>query len=578
MTFCIASHRVLHSPLLLRCRPTKSGSPTYPPSPQSFALLTDQQRADLAGLVTSWKSAYSSYFTPTSKPPAALAFEQALQASPTPATPIVDSFKSWLASNGVPSYGLPASSAQAELISQLQSLQSLGSDLVNTVLASVDGVRLSTEFALVNSDVTIGSSSFSEYAANGGAIRVLVPQWVAVLMDPSVATSLTPTPATTSSSPLIPAPSTSLESTTAPNSAPVSLITSPASRDDLRISVSQASPSADGRALVFTLTRSGYLTETTRVAVNTTGYVDDHVPSVQGQIVFAPDETSKQVVISLMRQLPQEQASVNSADTSLSSDITLHLDLLPAGSNGPRSTSVMALNAIDAYTPELDSPSRNLDPSLLQPASLFASNLAVQLPTALWFNAKAINNDPIRFGLDVPQGAPLNDIQLLDRLTGKLVSVFGAAAAGDAVIYGDDYLSPSTDLYFSVTDGGRFDQDGEANGEITIAADGALTSPGTLLLGNRVLRAPSTSGMNLRLTLPSAGFKGNLAPYATLLLIAADDTNGGIHQADGTTVLPSDGDAYLAALAARTASDAPLLGPCVASGSTALGRPSPSTC
>jgi hypothetical protein len=523
--------------------------------PERYSLLSAQQRNDLAALPGLWRSAYPSYFNANGQAPAALAFERSLSGSGT----IAEAYRQWLSSVGVGTYRLPASSdaGQKALLDQLSDLANTAQELLNQVLASGDALRLSTEFALINSDVQLDSRAFSEYAASGGSVSVLVPEWMAVLIDPSVPTTLIPTPATQSSRNPNAMPGTSLESEQATLRAPVVTAAAPGSRDNLRINVSESSRSDDGRSLIFTLSRSGYLAETSRVAFNTLGYVADLVPSVQGQVVFAPGVTSQEVRIPLMASLPGEEASLDPYDNPLSSDISLELTLLPAGSVGPRSTSVLALNALNAFTPELDNPSRPLPANLVDPAKLFSRHIALQLPTALWFTAEAINSDPIRFGLDNPQGQPLNDIQLLDRVSGSLVSLFQAADAGEAVIYGDNYLSPSSDLYFSVNDGGRFDQDGLADNQITLAAAGAITSPGSLLIAGNVLRAPSARSMNLVLNPPSGGFSGTLAAYGDLLLIPTDDINGGLHQGDGSVLQRSDGDAYLNALAASTASDSP---------------------
>lgn len=527
--------------------------------PDTFALLTEQQKANLAALPQAWRATYPAYFPAGSEPvPADLGFERALATAANPAATLADAYSQWLAGTGTSSYALPAASdsSQVELLRLLNSLETLAPALIEEVTSSFDSVRLSTEFSLANADLPAGSEAFSEYVAAGGSVRLLIPEWMAVLIDPTVPTELIPTPPTKSSSSSTPGPETNLDSPLDTVSVP-STMARASTRDDLRISVGESRPSSDGRALEFTLTRSGYLSETSRVQVSTEGYVADLVASVQGQVVFAPGVVSQKVLIPLMANLPQEQQALDPYSVEKIRNVSVQLNLLPDGSSGPRITSVVGLEAINAFTPELPNPSRPLTAAQLNPATLFERNVALQFPTALWLTA--IANGPeeqIQFGFDNPQGQQLNDLRLIDRISGDLVSLFDAANLGAAVIYGDNSDSPSTDLFFSVEDGGRFDQDGLINSQITLAAAGALASPGSLLVGDRVLRAPSTSGMNLLLTPPVGSFSGSLAAYGELLLIATDDITGAIASADGNQLNATAGDAYLQALIDRMASAA----------------------
>lgn len=527
--------------------------------PDTFALLTEQQKANLAALPQAWRATYPAYFPAGSEPvPADMGFERALATAANPAATLADAYSQWLAGTGTSSYAMPAASdsSQVELLRLLNSLETLAPALIEEVTSSFDSVRLSTEFSLANADLPAGSEAFGEYVAAGGSVRLLIPEWMAVLIDPTVPTELIATPPTKPSSSSPPGPETNLDSPLDTVSVP-STMARASTRDDLRISVGESRPSSDGRALEFTLTRSGYLSETSRVQVSTEGYVADLVASVQGQVVFAPGVVSQKVLIPLMANLPQEQQALDPYSVERIRNVSVRLNLLPDGSSGPRITSVMGLNAINAFTPELPNPSRPLTAAQLNPATLFERNVALQFPTALWLTA--IANGPeeqIQFGFDNPQGQQLNDIRLIDRISGDLVSLFDAANLGAAVIYGDNSDSPSTDLFFSVEDGGRFDQDGLINSQITLAAAGALASPGSLLVGDRVLRAPSTSGMNLLLTPPVGSFSGSLAAYGELLLIATDDITGAIASADGNQLNATAGDAYLQALIDRMASAA----------------------
>jgi hypothetical protein len=525
--------------------------------PDAFALLSAQQKTALADLPQAWRSTYAPYFPASGETiPAVLAFERFLANGANPAATAAEAFTTWLANGAASIYNLPASSdsRQVELLRLLNSLDALAPALVKEVISSFDSVRLSTEFSLANADLPAGSEAFSEYVAAGGSVRLLIPEWMAVVIDPTVPTELIPTPATKSSSSNAAGPNTNLEAPLANTSAPATEART-TTRADLRISVGESRPSSDGRALEFTLTRSGHLSETSRVQVNTEGYVADLVASVQGQVVFAPGVVSQKVLIPLMANLPQEQQALDPYAVESLRNVSVRLNLLPEGSSGPRSTSVVGLNALNAFTPELPNPSRPLTADQLNPATLFERNVALQFPTALWLTAIANSpGEPIQFGFDNPQGQQLNDVRLIDRISGDLVSLFDAAKVGTAVIYGDSVDSPSTDLFFSVEDGGRFDHDGLANSQITLAAAGALASPGSLLVGDRVLRAPSTSGMNLLLTPPVESFSGSLAAYGELLLIAADDIKGTIASADGNQLSAAAGDAYLQALINRMAS------------------------
>jgi hypothetical protein len=525
--------------------------------PDAFALLSAQQKTALADLPQAWRSTYAPYFPASGETiPAVLAFERFLANGANPAATAAEAFTTWLANGAASIYNLPATndSRQVELLRLLNSLDALAPALVKEVISSFDSVRLSTEFSLANADLPAGSEAFSEYVAAGGSVRLLIPEWMAVVIDPTVPTELIPTPATKSSSSNAAGPNTNLDAPLANTSAPATEART-TTRADLRISVGESRPSSDGRALEFTLTRSGHLSETSRVQVNTEGYVADLVASVQGQVVFAPGVVSQKVLIPLMANLPQEQQALDPYAVESLRNVSVRLNLLPEGSSGPRSTSVVGLNALNAFTPELPNPSRPLTADQLNPATLFERNVALQFPTALWLTAIANSpGEPIQFGFDNPQGQQLNDVRLIDRISGDLVSLFDAAKVGTAVIYGDSVDSPSTDLFFSVEDGGRFDHDGLANSQITLAAAGALASPGSLLVGDRVLRAPSTSGMNLLLTPPVERFSGSLAAYGELLLIAADDIKGTIASADGNQLSAAAGDAYLQALINRMAS------------------------
>ena len=534
-------------------------------SPETFVLLGNQQLADLIALPASWRAAYPAYFNTdsTATPPADLAFERFLDSPNAPAS-ISDAYKAWLRNATASSAAqLPPSTdpRHNDLLSQLSELEAVGPSLIQGVLASFDSLRLSTEFSLAAADVVIGSASINEYTAYGGSVRLLVPDSIAVVMDPAVSTTLIPTPPTRSSASLTPQSGTNLEAdpawlTTTAASAPTA--TAAASYENLRISVSEPQLSDDGGFLVFSLHRSGFLDQTTRLFVNTNGYINDSIPSLQGQVVFLPGVSTQQVLVPRMQQLQDELNTHNPYDKNLSQEVSLSLSLLPQDSYGPRSTAVLALNALNAVTPELDTPSRPLPSSVLDPAQLFDRNLSFQLDSALWITAQATNNEPIRFGLNNTQGAALNDIQLLDRTTGAMSSIVNAAWAGDATIYADNYLSPSTDLYFSLIDGGRYDQDGLANGQITLAAAGARTSPGLLVLNEHVLRAPSSDGMTLVAKPPAQGFSGNLAAYGELLFIATDDTSGGLRQANGSILKPADGAAYLEAMSQRLDPSTPL--------------------
>jgi hypothetical protein len=525
--------------------------------PDAFALLSAQQKTALADLPQAWRSTYAPYFPASGETiPAVLAFERFLANGANPAATAAEAFTTWLANGAASIYNLPATSdsRQVELLRLLNSLDALAPALVKEVISSFDSVRLSTEFSLANADLPAGSEAFSEYVAAGGSVRLLIPEWMAVVIDPTVPTEMIPTPATKSSSSNAAGPNTNLDAPLANTSAPATEART-TTRADLRISVGESRPSGDGRALEFTLTRSGHLSETSRVQVNTEGYVADLVASVQGQVVFAPGVVSQKVLIPLMANLPQEQQALDPYAVESLRNVSVRLNLLPEGSSGPRSTSVVGLNALNAFTPELPNPSRPLTADQLNPATLFERNVALQFPTALWLTAIANSpGEPIQFGFDNPQGQQLNDVRLVDRISGDLVSLFDAANVGTAVIYGDSVDSPSTDLFFSVEDGGRFDHDGLANSQITLAAAGALASPGSLLVGDRVLRAPSTSGMNLLLTPPGESFSGSLAAYGELLLIAADDIKGTIASADGNRLSAVSGDAYLQALINRMAS------------------------
>lgn len=316
---------------------------------------------------------------------------------------------------------------------------------------------------------------------------------MAVVIDPTVPTELIPTPATKSSSSNAAGPNTNLDAPLTNTSAPATEART-TTRADLRISVGESRPSSNGRALEFTLTRSGHLSETSRVQVNTEGYVADLVASVQGQVVFAPGVVSQKVLIPLMANLPQEQQALDPYAVESLRNVSVRLNLLPEGSSGPRSTSVVGLNALNAFTPELPNPSRPLTADQLNPATLFERNVALQFPTALWLTAIANSpGEPIQFGFDNPQGQQLNDVRLVDRISGDLASLFDAANVGTAVIYGDSVESPSTDLFFSVEDGGRFDHDGLANSQITLAAAGALAPPVpcSLVIGCCAPQAPA---------------------------------------------------------------------------------------
>ena len=527
--------------------------------PDAYVLLSAQQKTDLAALPQAWRSTYAPFFPANGETiPAVLAFERFLNSGANPAATAAEAFTTWLANGSASIYNLPASndSRQVQLVRLLNSLDALTPALVKEVMSSFDSVRLSTEFSLANADLPAGSEAFSEYVAAGGSVRLLIPEWMAVVIDPTVPTELIPTPATTSSSSTTTGANTNLEAPLASTSAP-STEARTSTRADLRISVGESRPSSDGRALEFTLTRSGHLSETSRVQVNTEGYVADLVSSMQGQVVFAPGVVSQKVLIPLMANLPQEQQALDPYAVESLRNVSVRLNLLPESSSGPRSTSVVGLNAINAFTPELLNPSRPLTAAQLNPAPLFERNVALQFPTALWLTAIANGpEEPIQFGFDNPQGQQLNDVRLVDRISGDLVSIFDAANLGTAVIYGESDKSPSTDLFFSVEDGGQFDQDGLTNSQITLAAAGALASPGSLLVGDRVLRAPSTSGMHLLLTPPVGGFRGALAAYTELLLIPADEISGAVKAADGIQASATTGDAYLQALINRMA-DAP---------------------
>ncbi|MEB3277183.1 MAG: LamG-like jellyroll fold domain-containing protein [Cyanobacteriota bacterium] len=539
-------------------------------SPETFALLGSQQLADLIALPASWRAAYPTYFNTdgTATPPADLAFERFLDSPNAPAS-ISEAYQVWLSSNAA-AYSaaqLPPSSdpRHNELRSQLSDLQAMEGSLLQSVLNTFDSLRLSAEFSLTAADITVGSATVNEYSAYGGSVRLLVPDSIAVLMDAAVPSTLTPTPPTRSSASLPTPSNTNLEadpttgiSTTA---APVAVTASPSSYADLRITASEPVLSDDGRFLVFSLHRSGHLDDTTRLLANTDGYIADAVPSYQGQVVFSPGETTQQLRISRMQQLPHELAAINPYDNPLAQSVSLSLALLPQHSNGPRTTAGFTLNALNAYTPELNSPSRPLPSAALNRGRLFSSNLSFQLDSALWMTAESINDEPIRFALDNPQGLALNDIQLLDRNTGTMTSIINAAWAGEATIYGDNYLSPSSDLYFSITDGGRFDQDGRANGQITLAAAGARTSPGTVLVNSHVLRAPSSNGLTLLASPQGQQLTGELAAAKALWLIPTDDTSGNLRQTDGSLLARTASD-YLAGLLAR-ASD-PAFAPAVA--------------
>jgi len=252
--------------------------------------------------------------------------------------------------------------------------------------------------APLNADMSSGNEAFSEYTANGGSLRVLVPEWMAVVMDPAVPTTLIPTPPSVSSAAAPATPGTSLEAIASGDSTPAPLLNRRGTRDDLRINVSASQLSADGRFLSFTLTRSGLTDETTRVNANTSGYVADQVPSVQAQVVFAPGVVTQELRIPLMRNLPQEEAATNPYDQALRQDVSLNLSLLSADATGPSVTSTLALNALNAFTPELESPTRPLPTTALEPAALFSRDTALQFASALWLTAQAINGKVYAIG------------------------------------------------------------------------------------------------------------------------------------------------------------------------------------
>ena len=428
-------------------------------------------------------------------------------------------------------------------------------------------------------DLVLGSDRYWVYEALNGAARLLVADGIRVQRSAEVGTGLIPTPWTQPSTPTAAPAAPLLRS--APLKAAASgepaggtqageAQTSDMSDQDAvpalfaaagalgaeAIPVARARPedqdfsvdtpvvSDSERRITFTVQRTGYLDETSRLAFRVLGYTAGLVPAGYGQVVFAPGETRRTLQVPIIALEP-------GAEQLPSTEVSVELIPLEPGSPGPRTTASYAINGLESATETVADPVRPLPAALRSPAQLLARGVGLPLADSLTSRERLLSpgSEEVVFGLSGLQGPGANDVWLLTR-EGDFRSIYDPSLSGDVRHLQDSFEEQNGDLFIAVRDGGLLDGDGQVDGTVDLTALPVLTSPGVVLLDGLVLRAPGRADGSLWLELEGvpAGLAG-----AELLFVPVLDQEGSLPWGE-QRLRPADGG-YREALAAWIATD-----------------------
>jgi hypothetical protein len=385
-----------------------------------------------------------------------------------------------------------------------------------------DTVVIHPDFKL-ESDLVFNSDRFWLYTALNGAARLLVRDGLVVERSASVSSGLISTPWTIASTAATPAPQRLTQPLSSSTPGPVALQNT-SEPGDLDFSIDSPVVSSTADRITFTIQRTGYLADISRLDFKLPGYTADLVPAAYGQVVFAPGETHRTLEIPLI-----QRDQKGSADQLPLTEIAVELTLRPADAAGPRRTSSYALNGLSGSSETIPDQILTLPSDLSHPSTLFARGAGLVLDTALSSRETADSSvDPTRkgwiaLGLGSLQGPGANDVYLRSR-DGRYLSIYDPALKGDLALEGDaiDDINTSS-LFVSVRDNGLLDLDNSTNGRVDVSALPVLTSPGPVLLNNTVLRAPTRGDSQLWLDL-----SGKAAGVARLLLVPVADADGNL--------------------------------------------------
>ena len=412
--------------------------------------------------------------------------------------------------------------------SQRQTLLDAISRLFNAHLGGqFDTVVIHPDFQL-SGDLVFNSDRFWLYTTLNGAARLLVRDGVMVERSTSLGSALVPTPWTTASTELTPTPQAIDSPPSATIPGPLAINNS-AGPEDLRFSIDSPVVRADADRITFTVQRLGYLADISRLDFHLTGYTAALVPAAYGQVVFAPGETHRTLEIPLIQLDPSR--NIEQLPTT---EIGVELTQRPADAAGPRRTASYALQGLSGASETVEDRNTPLPPSLTRATSLWARGAALVLDGPLTSRETAAGSaDPkrngwIALGLGSLQGPGANDVYLRTRL-GDYRSIYDPALSGDLGVLQDSLENLNTNsLFVSIRDGGLFDLDNTVNQSIDVSALPVLTSPGPVLLNNRVLRAPTIGDSQLWLDLT-----GTAATTSRMLLVPVVDANGTLPQGWG---------------------------------------------
>ncbi|MEI7664805.1 MAG: hypothetical protein WCI65_02005 [Synechococcaceae cyanobacterium ELA263] len=383
--------------------------------------------------------------------------------------------------------------------------------------------------------LVVGSDRYWVYTALKGSARLLVRDGVRVLRSAAVGRDLTPTPwwtVPTGLAPLAPAPVGS-ERLLLGSAAPTALLAAAAvpvaqaMSGDQRFLVDTPVVSQSEQRITFTVQRTGYLDETSRLAFRVLGYTAGLVPAGYGQVVFAPGETHRTLQVPLI----QLEAS---AELLPNTEVSVELIPLPAGSPGPRRTASYAINGLNEATESLPDPVLPLPAQLLAQPELVARGVGLPLGFSLTSRERIQNSSPaggpaaaddeVVFGLSGIQGLGVNDVWLRTN-DGRYLSSYDPAFSGILRHLQDDLEEVDGDLFMAVRDGSLLDGDGQRDGAVNLTALPVLSSPGVVLVNGRVLRAPTRGDGDLWIDLKD--LPASLAK-AELLLVPVLDQEGTI--------------------------------------------------
>ena len=400
-------------------------------------------------------------------------------------------------------------------------------------------------------DLVLGSDRYWVYEALNGAARLLVADGIQVRRSAEVGLDLIPTPwwqqpeapvaaAQAMGEPVSEPVGAALFSSQAAPSIPVAR----ARPEDQDFSVDTPVVSASEKRITFTVQRTGYGDETSRLAFRVRGYTAGLVPAAYGQVVFAPGETHRTLQVPIIKlEAGAEQLS--------STEVSVELMPLEPGAPGPRRTASYAINGLNSATQTVADPVRELPAELLSAPELLRRGVGLPLSTSLTSRERRLSpaSEEVVFGLSSLQGPDANEVWLRRR-EGGYVSIYDPSLSGELRHLQDSFEEQDGDLFIAVRDGGELDGDGQRNGTVDLTALPVLISPGAVLLNRLVLRAPSRADGQLWLEL--SGVAGGLVG-SELLFVPVFDQEGSLPSGE-QQLRPADGG-YREALAAWIATD-----------------------